>query len=111
MEWSLRPRARARCCAAGLKKSSLPLGEKVVVRTHPMKDGRPAGAWIDGTRGNGTRARSARRSACGFPRHECYSASAREVSGSFDAVVASAPSCLEQRVGRSSAAVTAHSER
>ncbi len=54
VEWSFEAEGPSTLLRNGIKKSSLPAGEKVTVRTHPMKDGRPAGAWIDLTRGDGT---------------------------------------------------------
>jgi hypothetical protein len=54
VEWSFEAEGPSTLLRNGIKKSSLPAGEKVTVRTHPMKDGRPAGAWIDLTKGDGT---------------------------------------------------------
>lgn len=38
---------------SGIKKTDLPPGMKVTVKTHPMRDGRPAGAWLEVTREDG----------------------------------------------------------
>jgi hypothetical protein len=54
VEWSFEAEGPSTLLRVGIKKSSLPPGEKVTVRTHPMKDGRPAGAWIDVTKADGT---------------------------------------------------------
>jgi hypothetical protein len=55
VEWSFEAEGPSTLLRSGIKKSSLPPGEKVTVRTHPMKDGRPAGAWIDLTKSDGTK--------------------------------------------------------
>jgi hypothetical protein len=39
---------------AGIKRSSLQPGDKITVKTHPMKDGRPAGTWNVVTKSDGT---------------------------------------------------------
>lgn len=54
VEWSFEAEGPSTMMRAGIKKSSLLPGEKVTVRTHPMKDGRPAGSWISLTKGDGT---------------------------------------------------------
>jgi hypothetical protein len=38
----------------GIGRNSLPPGMEVTVRGRPMKDGRPAAAWIDVTLPDGT---------------------------------------------------------
>jgi hypothetical protein len=53
VDWSFEAEGPSTLLQNGIKKSSLPPGEKVTVRTHPMKDGRPAGAWIDLTDSKG----------------------------------------------------------
>jgi hypothetical protein len=34
---------------AGIRKSNLLPGTKITIRGNPMKDGRPAAAWVDAT--------------------------------------------------------------
>jgi len=38
---------------AGIRKSDFAPGTEVTITGHPMKDGRPAAAWINATRGDG----------------------------------------------------------
>lgn len=54
VEWSFEAEGPSTLLRSGIKKSSLPAGEKITMRTHPMKDGRPAGLWIDLTKGDGS---------------------------------------------------------
>jgi hypothetical protein len=53
VEWSFEAEGPSTLLRNGIKKSSLPAGEKVTMRAHPMKDGRPAGSWIDLTNSQG----------------------------------------------------------
>jgi hypothetical protein len=39
---------------AGIKANALRPGDKVTVRTRPLRDGRPAGAWVTVTKSDGT---------------------------------------------------------
>ena len=54
VEWSFEAEGPSTLLRAGIKKSTLPAGEKVTMHTFPMKDGRPAGLWIDLTKSDGT---------------------------------------------------------
>jgi hypothetical protein len=54
VEWSFEAEGPSTLLRAGVKKSTLPAGAAVTMRTHPMKDGRPAGWWIDLTKADGT---------------------------------------------------------
>jgi hypothetical protein len=40
---------------SGIRKSSLPVGTKITITGNPMKDGRPAAAWIEATLEDGTK--------------------------------------------------------
>jgi len=53
-EWSFEMEGPSTLMRAGIKKGTLPIGEKVTVKAWPMKDGRPAGAIVLITKGDGT---------------------------------------------------------
>lgn len=53
-DWSFEAEGPSTLLRAGIKKSSLPAGEKVTVRGRPMRDGRPAGSLMDVTKADGT---------------------------------------------------------
>jgi hypothetical protein len=44
--WSFEAQGPSTLSRAGIKYSSLQPGDKVIVATHPMRDGRPGGLWI-----------------------------------------------------------------
>jgi Family of unknown function (DUF6152) len=54
VEWSFETEGPSTLLQAGIKRSSLQAGDKVTVKTHPMKDGRPAGTWNEVTKSDGT---------------------------------------------------------
>jgi hypothetical protein len=54
VEWSFETEGPSTLLQAGIKRSSLKPGDKVTVKTHPMKDGRPAGTWNVVTKADGT---------------------------------------------------------
>ncbi len=54
VEWSFETEGPSTLLQAGIKRSSLQPGDKVTVKTHPMKDGRPAGTWNVVTKSDGT---------------------------------------------------------
>jgi len=53
-EWSFEMEGPSTLMRAGIRKGSLPPGEKVTIKAWPMKDGRPAGAVVLITKGDGT---------------------------------------------------------
>ena len=53
-EWSFEAEGPSTLLRAGIKKSSLNPGDKVTVRGHPLKDGRPGAGLIDVTKADGT---------------------------------------------------------
>jgi hypothetical protein len=54
VEWGFEAEGPSTLLRAGIKKSSLNPGDKVTVKAHPMKDGRPAGQWMNATKADGT---------------------------------------------------------
>ena len=53
-EWGFEAEGPSTLMRRGIGKNSLPVGEEVTVRGRPMRDGRPAAAWIDATLSDGT---------------------------------------------------------
>jgi hypothetical protein len=53
-EWSFEMEGPSTLMRAGIKKGTLPTGERVTIKAWPMKDGRPAGAIVLITRHDGT---------------------------------------------------------
>ena len=53
-EWSFESEGPSTLLRNGVKKSSIPAGEKVTVTAFPMRDGRPAGSLISVTKADGT---------------------------------------------------------
>ena len=53
-EWSFEAEGPSTLERAGVKRSSLQVGDKISVKSHPMKDGRPAGLWLIVTKSDGT---------------------------------------------------------
>jgi hypothetical protein len=54
VDWSFETEGPSTLLRAGIKKSSLPTGDRVTVKCMPMRDGRPAGALINVTKADGT---------------------------------------------------------
>jgi len=54
VEWSFESEGPSSLLRVGIKKSSLLPGDKISMKTHPMKDGRPAGLWLELTKSDGT---------------------------------------------------------
>lgn len=54
VEWSFETEGPSSLLRAGIKKSSVQVGDKISMTTHPMKDGRPAGQWLKLTKADGT---------------------------------------------------------
>ena len=52
-EWGFEGEGPSTLLRSGIKKSSLVAGEKVVVKGHPMRDGRTAAALVSVTKPNG----------------------------------------------------------
>lgn len=52
-EWGFEGEGPSTLLRSGIKKSSVATGEKVVVRGHPMRDGRTAAALVSITKTNG----------------------------------------------------------
>jgi uncharacterized protein DUF6152 len=53
--WAIETEGPSALMRAGIKKSSLVPGDKVTVQANPLRDGRPAGAWLAVTKEDGTR--------------------------------------------------------
>ena len=53
-EWSFEAEGPSTLLRAGIKKSSLMPGDKVTVKGHPLKDGRPGAGLINVTKADGT---------------------------------------------------------
>jgi hypothetical protein len=53
-EWSFEAEGPSTLLRAGIKKSSLQPGDKVTVKGHPLKDGRPGAGLINVTKADGT---------------------------------------------------------
>ncbi len=54
VEWGFESEGPSTLLQNGVKKSSLPSGEKVTVHAFPMRDGRPAGSLISITKADGS---------------------------------------------------------
>src|SRR5215831_7875976 len=54
VDWSFETEGPSTLLRSGIKKSSLPIGDKVTAKAMPMRDGRPAGALINVTKADGT---------------------------------------------------------
>ena len=52
--WGFEAEGPSSLMRAGIKANSLQPGDKVTVRTRPLRDGRPAGAWVTVTKSDGT---------------------------------------------------------
>jgi len=53
--WAIETEGPSALMRAGIRKSSLMPGDKVTVQANPLRDGRPAGAWLAVTKEDGTR--------------------------------------------------------
>lgn len=51
--WGFEAEGPSTLMRAGIRKSDFSPGTEVTITGHPMKDGRPAAAWIQATRGDG----------------------------------------------------------
>ncbi len=52
--WGFEAEGPTTLMRSGIRKSSLPVGTTITLTGHPMKDGRPAAAWVTGTLEDGT---------------------------------------------------------
>jgi hypothetical protein len=52
--WGFEAEGPSALMRAGIRKNSLEPGDRVMVRTRPLRDGRPAGAWVTVTKSDGT---------------------------------------------------------
>jgi hypothetical protein len=52
--WGFEAEGPSALMRAGIKANALRPGDKVTVRTRPLRDGRPAGAWVSVTKSDGT---------------------------------------------------------
>jgi hypothetical protein len=53
--WGFEAEGPTTLMRSGIRKSSLPIGTKITITGNPMKDGRPAAAWINATLEDGTK--------------------------------------------------------
>jgi hypothetical protein len=53
--WGFEAEGPTTLMRSGIRKSSLPVGTKITITGNPMKDGRPAAAWINATLEDGTK--------------------------------------------------------
>jgi hypothetical protein len=51
--WGIEAEGPSALMRAGIKANALRPGDKVTVRTRPLRDGRPAGAWVTVTTSDG----------------------------------------------------------
>ncbi len=51
--WGFEAEGPSTLTRAGIRKSDFSPGTELTITGHPMKDGRPAAAWIKATRGDG----------------------------------------------------------
>lgn len=52
--WGFEAEGPSSLMRAGIKANALQPGDKVTVRTRPLRDGRPGGAWVTVTKSDGT---------------------------------------------------------
>lgn len=52
--WGFESEGPSALMRAGIRANALQVGDKVTVRTRPLRDGRPAGAWVSVTKADGT---------------------------------------------------------
>jgi hypothetical protein len=51
--WGFEAEGPSTLTRAGIRKSDFAAGTQITITGHPMRDGRPAAAWIRATRGDG----------------------------------------------------------
>lgn len=52
--WGFEAEGPSTLMRAGIRKSDLPPGTELTIRGNPMRDGRPAAAWVDAVLADGT---------------------------------------------------------
>ena len=52
--WGFESEGPSTLMRAGIKANALKAGDKVTVKTRPLRDGRPAGAWVSVIKADGT---------------------------------------------------------
>jgi hypothetical protein len=52
--WGFEAEGPSSLMRAGIRQNSLQPGDQVTVRARPLRDGRPAGAWVTVTKSDGT---------------------------------------------------------
>jgi len=52
--WGIEAEGPSALMRAGIKANALRPGDQITVRTRPLRDGRPAGAWVSVTKSDGT---------------------------------------------------------
>ena len=52
--WGFEAEGPSALMRAGIRANALQPGDKVTVRTRPLRDGRPGGAWVSVTKSDGT---------------------------------------------------------
>jgi hypothetical protein len=51
--WGFEAEGPSTLTRAGIRKSDFSAGTAITITGHPMRDGRPAAAWVKATRGDG----------------------------------------------------------
>ena len=51
--WGFEAEGPSTLARSGIRKSDLPPGTEITITGNPMRDGRPAAAWVRATRGDG----------------------------------------------------------
>jgi uncharacterized protein DUF6152 len=54
VEWGFETEGPSTLLRVGIKSKTFQPGDKVTIVAHPMRDGRPAGAWVSATKADGT---------------------------------------------------------
>ena len=54
VEWGFETEGPSTLLRVGIKSKTFQPGDKVTIVAHPMRDGRPAGAWVSATKSDGT---------------------------------------------------------
>jgi len=54
VEWGFETEGPSTLLRVGIKLKTFQPGDKVTIVAHPMRDGRPAGAWVSATKADGT---------------------------------------------------------
>lgn len=54
VEWGFETEGPSTLLRVGIKLKTFQPGDKVTIIAHPMRDGRPAGAWVSATKADGS---------------------------------------------------------